>query len=880
MKLSFLSIFACSQTKVINLEDAVGSLRQTEAASKKQKRRVYMIRRFIAVLMICSVSDSFAQNDSLKGSDEYVRENTDSLSTKFNIPIFSTSGGEVENDLEQQDVSSLLTSSRDVFAQFASFQWGAGRYRMRGYLAENLLVMINGINVNNLETGFSSWSNWGGLNDVTRYVENRIGLVPSRLAFTGAGGYTNIDSKASSFKKATRVSYSYGNRIYAHRLMVTHSTGMLQNGWASTVSFSNRYGDQVYVPGTYFNASAFYFSLDKRVSDKHLLSFTGFGAPIETGRSSYATHEAYDLAGTHYYNDYWGYQNGKVRNAASAKTMRPMLMLSHEFRINTSSQLKTSVFYNFGRSGYTGFTWYNSVSVQPDYYRYMPSYFYQTADTLRGDQITNSWRNDPIQTGQIQWDNIIRVNQANLAGGSGNTTLSRSRYIIENKVEDLKREGFNIVYSKRSGELFISAGVNGTIQKTRKFKEVEDLLGGSYWLDVDYFTQGLGVSYVQNNINAPNREVKLGEKFGYDYSININRGEAWGQAEYTFSKLDAYVSLSLSNSKVWREGFVANGKFPTTSMGTSDISKFFNYGTKGGLIYKLDGRNFITVNAGYLTRMPEANGIFISPRTRNDLVKNVISENVLSTDINYMAKYPAFKFRATYYNTTIRDQIWLRTFWSDEFNNIVNYIMTGVDQNHQGIELGIEKTLFVAHTIQGAFGYGQFLYKGHPTAQAWQDNTSASLFQDRTVYLNNYRVGMSPQLVTGIGYRYNSKKFWFAGISFNYFDEIYIDPNPDRRTAEAISKYVATDPQLDRILNQERLPSYYTVNLNAGKSFRIMKKYFLNFNGSVNNLLNNKNIITHGYEQLRWDQSNIDKFPNKYQYMTGLTFMLQANFNF
>lgn len=841
-----------------------------------------MVKRLAVVLsVLCSVNFR-AQNDStsITKDDEYVRDNNDSLSTKTNIPIFSTSGGDIEGDFEQQDVSSLLSSSKDIFSQFAGFQWGVGRYRIRGYMAENQVVMINGVNVNNPETGFSGWSNWAGLNDVTRFTENRVGIVPSRLAFTGVGGYTNIDSKASSFRKGTRASYSYGNRIYAHRFMLTHSTGMLQNGWASTFSFSNRTGDQVYIPGTYFNASAFYFSLDKRVNDKHLLSFTGFGAPTESGRAGYATQEAYELAGSNYYNPLWGYQSGKVRNSTVSKTFRPMLLLSHEFRIKTNKQLKTSLYYNFGRSSISGITWYQSANPRPDYYRYMPSYYYQQGDTLGGDYLKNGWIGDPANKSQIYWDNLIRINQANLAGGSGNTTQTRSRYIIENQVQDLSKMGFNAIYTQRSGELFITAGLNGMIQKTRKFEEVEDLLGGSYWLDVNYFTQGLGVSYVQNNINNPNRQVKKGEKFGYDYSININQAEAWGQAEYTFSKVDIYGSLSLSNAKVWREGFVANGKFPNTSMGNSKISTFFNYGTKGGAVLKLDGRNFVTVNGSYLTRMPEANNLFISPRTRNDLVSNFTNEKVMSGDISYMAKYPSFKFRFTYYNTTISDQIWLRSFWSDEYNNIVNYIMTGVKQNHQGVELGIEKNLFVAHTIQVAFGYGQFLYKGNPTAQCWQDNTSASLFQDRTVYWNNYKVGVSPQLVSGIGYRYNAKKFWFAGITFNYFDEIYIDPNPDRRTAEAVDKYVSTDSQFDDITDQEKLPSYYTLNFNAGKSFRVMKKYFLNFNASVNNLLNNKNIIIYGFEQLRWDISDVNKFPSKYQYMTGLTFMLSANFNF
>lgn len=842
-----------------------------------------MIKRLATIGFICVVGFSSAQTDSteVKGNDK------DSLSTKFNIPLFSTSGGEVENDIEQQDASSLLGSSRDIFAQFASFQFGAGRYRLRGYMSENQLIMVNGVNVNNLETGFSSWSNWGGLNDVTRFVENRVGLFPCRLGFSGVGGYTNIDSKSSSFRKGTRISYANANRIFAHRVMVTHSTGMLENGWALTLSASTRYGDQVYVPGSYFNASAFYASVDKRINDKHLLSFTGFGAPIEQGRAAGAVQEAYDLTGTNYYNSLWGYQNGKVRNSSVSSVKRPMLMLSHIFKMNTDEQLTTSLIYNFGKSSFSSLNWNDAPNPRPDYYRYLPSYYYSLGDTAQGDILKNNWINNTNSTQQVNWDRLIAMNQANLYTapnqlGQINTTETRARYILENRIDNLSNLGINSVYTKRIENLFITAGLNANMQKTRKYKELEDLLGASFWLDVDQFAENLGVdeSFQQSDIDQPNRKVREGERFGYDYSININRAEVWTQAEYSFSKLDVYGAISISNSQIWREGYIANGKFPTTSKGSSEKFNFLNYGVKGGLTVKLDGRNFITANGSYITRAPEANNIFLAPRIRNDVVDGVQSENVLSGDINYIAKFPTFKLRATYYHTLINNQTWLRTFWNDEFNNNVNYIMTDVDQTHSGIEIGVEKTFFVSHTIQGAFGLGRFEYNSLPKAQAYQDNNNKSLFTDRTVYYEGMKVGNGPQLVSGISYRYNGKKFWFAGLTFNYFDEMYIDPNPDRRTKEAIAKYVETDPQVAEIVGQKKLPSYFTLNANGGKSFRIMKKYFLNINLSVNNLLNNKEIITGGFEQLRWDNSDVKKFDNRYFYMYGLTYMATVNFNF
>jgi len=846
-----------------------------------------MIKKLLFLALIITSLNISAQTDTsrIAVKDTTTDVLNDTSQTVFNIPIFSTSGGDVDADLEQQDVSSLLSSSRDVFLQFSSFQFGASRYRMRGYMSENQMVMINGVNVNNLETGFSSWSNWGGLNDVTRYVENRIGNTPNRYNFSGVGGYTNIDSKASSFKKGTRVSYANANRIFAHRVMLTHSTGMMQNGLALTISASSRYGDQVYIPGTYFNANAYYVSIDKRFNDKHLLSFTGFGAPIEQGRSTAAQKEVYQLAGTNYYNSAWGYQNGKVRNAAVNNVHRPMLMLSHIFNISNNAKLTSTIYYNFGKSGLTGLNWNDAPNPRPDYYKYLPSYFYYNNDNTQGDLATYNWENNINNTQQIKWDDLIRLNQQNIYSSPGqiNTTETRARYILENKVDNLKNLGFNTVYNSRFGDLFLSAGINANMYKNRKYKEMEDLLGATFWLDVDQFAENLGVDPLiqQNDIDNPDRKIYKGDKFGYDYSININRAELWSQAEYNLKTLDVYFGFSVSESQIWREGFVANGKFPTNSKGKSEILNFFNYGVKGGATYKINGRHYITANGTYMTRNPEGNNIFISPRTRNTVVEGITNEKVMGGDINYLIKYPGFKARITGYYTLIQDQTWLKTFYHDTYNNNTNLIMKGLDQLHQGVEIGLEKTLFTSHVLQGAFGYGQFVYNNRPTLEAWQDNTGGALYENRTAYLKNYRAGGTPQLVAGFGYKYNGKKFWFAGFNFNYIDEIYIEPNPDRRTAEAAGKFQTNETeQADLIIGQEKLPSYFTLNANGGKSFRIMKKYFLNINVSVNNILNDKNIITGGFESLRWDTWNINQFPNKYYYMLGTTYMATVNFNF
>lgn len=87
------------------------------------------------------------------------------------------------------------------------------------------------------------------------------------------------------------------------------------------------------------------------------------------------------------------------------------------------------------------------------------------------------------------------------------------------------------------------------------------------------------------------------------------------------------------------------------------------------------------------------------------------------------------------------------------------------------------------------------------------------------------------------------KKYWFAGANFNYYADIYLDPNPDRRTEEAIAGYVDTDPQVNEVLDQTKLDNGYSVSMFAGKSFKI-SNYFLNVNVNISNLTNNQSFVT------------------------------------
>jgi outer membrane cobalamin receptor len=113
------------------------------------------------------------------------RADTTVRSNQPQVPVFTVTASDLDSELGGQDISGILQSSRDVFTATAGFNFGSARFRIRGYETRNMIVSINGVMVNDIETGWASWSQWGGLNDVTRNTEVRTGVAPSRLNFGG-----------------------------------------------------------------------------------------------------------------------------------------------------------------------------------------------------------------------------------------------------------------------------------------------------------------------------------------------------------------------------------------------------------------------------------------------------------------------------------------------------------------------------------------------------------------------------------------------------------------------------------------------------------------------------------------------------------------------
>ncbi len=803
------------------------------------------------------------------------------------VDVTELAGMENEND----NFSSALSAGRDPFVNATTFNLNAGRFRPRGYFNEDAEMLMNGMLMNDQDDGRVLWTAWNALNDVLRNRVNVLNLSESEYTFGGIGGATFIDLRASSQREENKVTYASSNRTFQHRLMATYSTGMMKNGWAIAATASHTYGSQGYIKGTYIQANSYFLAVDRKISDKHLINVVFFGSPQRRGRSTGSFQEMYDIAGTNYYNPNWGYQNGEVRNSREYRIHQPVAMLRHDWKISPRTQLMTNVGYQFGVYGSTRLDWYEAPDPRPDYYRRLPSY----ANTPEAKDLITSYLTEDDANRQIQWQSLYDANATrnytinDVNGIPGNTVSGKlAAYVLESENYDNTKFSVNTILNSRiSDRIRIAGGFQYLREKVHYYRRLEDLLGADFYVDFNRFALRDfpdNPNAGQNNLNLPNRLVYEGDIYGHNYDIFTHRANIWGQMAYTTAKWDYYAAVQLAQQRFWREGANKVGLFPDNSFGKSEVHSFLNYGLKGGVTYKIDGRNYIVTNASHRTRAPFANEGFVSPRVRDQVVANLQNESISAFDVSYLARYTRFKARISAFLTEFRNKISNDVYYHEEFQTFVNYVMTGIDRRHLGIECGLEYNLNSKLTLTAAGSWGEYYHTSRPLATISRDNSAEDYVQGRVVYINNYYVGGMPQIAGTVGLGYRSSRYWFFNLNVNGFGKNYLTFNPDRRTSEAVA---SIDPQAEgalfnRIIAEEKLTDAMTVDFSMGKSIRFNNGAFLRINLNAGNILNNTNFRTGGFEQLRFDyvDRNVDKFPPRYFYAYGINYSLNVSYVF
>ncbi|CAM2734237.1 hypothetical protein SAMN05444143_101141 [Flavobacterium succinicans] len=779
-----------------------------------------------------------------------------------------------------ESTAPLLQASRDVFQQAAAFQWGQSRFRIRGLDAENATLLLNGIALNKLYDGRPQWGDWGGINDVLRNQEIAIGTAAFDYSFGGILGAQQINTRASSYRSGIRLSFAGTNTTYNWRMMATYASGVSKKGWALVISAGKRMGVNPYFEGTHFDGNSAFISIEKQINEKQAFNFTGIYTPNSRAKTAPNTAEVFALMGAQY-NSYWGFQEGKKRNARIKTVEEPLLLLNHYFKINDKTQLQSAALYQWGKISNSNIDFQNANNPDPTYYRKMPSYFSSLFERDNGEfsgafipdtENAEKSRLAFLENPQINWNALYQANQKPVLDGKGNILRyepSKSNYIVyEDRADETVWAANSLLNSQFSEHVSITAGAHFKTSKTQQYQKVVDLLGGSYFEDIDGFYTG---DQAQSDLNHPNRQVVEGDKYGYNYFMKAQVIQAFTQFQFRFNSIHFYVGQQFSSTSYQREGLYKNGIYENNSLGKSAKVTFENFGFKAGMTYKISGKQAFLFHAAHLSKAPTIQNTFPNARLNNTIVAALSSETQSSLEATYQYRTPFLKMRLTTYfalqkNTTDHSFFYAEGIFDDgagytNTDAFVGQTLTGLDKQNLGAELSLEYPISSTLKTTLAAAYGRYIYASNPNvtvtndAQASLQNTNPVFDFGKAILKNYYQEGM-PQQAISLGIEYRDPHFWWIGTNLNFITESYVSVSPIARTAIFFRNPAngfpfpeATEERAKVLLQQEKLDPLLLLNFTGGKSWRIRGKN-LGLFVSVSNLLDT-HYQTGGYEQAR-----------------------------
>lgn len=708
--------------------------------------------------------------------------------------------------------------------------------------------------------------------------------------------------------------------------------------------------ETAFVEGTFYNSFSYFLGVEKRFNSQHSLSLVTFGAPTERAQQGASTEEAYWLTNNRYYNPNWGYQNGKKRNSRIVHDFAPTAIATWDFKIDEKSKVTTSAAFKYSMYSNSALGWSgNAYDPRPDYYKNLPSsifniydpeinnpeflsehrYFYDDFMALR-----DYWFADKAHQ-QINWDRMYFVNQE--SARNGGETL----YYLERRHNDQMAFALSSTFSKTINQHHKYAlGLNINSTKGMHYKTMEDKLGGGLYTDIDKFSAndfGYDSPEAQNDLDHPNRLINVGDKFGYNYNIFISKQRGWLQYQYTSSLLSLNLAGHMEGTSIERVGLMRNGRAAHNSLGSSGVAWFLGSGAKATLNIHPNAAHNIMLSVGASANAPHSNNAFVAARMQNNFVDNLRNEKVLNAEAAYSFQLGKFSGKVGGYFAQTMDGVEQTAFYDDSENRFVYLSMNEVKKRYYGAEaaLKFQATSNLSFKLVGTYGEAQYI--NNPNAQISYEGIDAKTIYDLNTWKNpvtgermtpiiladGMRVSGTPLAAGQFGINYNING-WFFEIDLNYYDRVYIGwsqyrrksnlANSDRtgylhnytqsgvdskgRPAYAVSdqswkeeggiKYDAQGNIVETSSGkQEKFKGGFMLDASIGKFIRLKRGKSLSINLSLQNINNNRNLKTGGYEQNRSDVYSsgedrpyqFSKNP-KYFYANTFNFFLNVGFKF
>lgn len=574
---------------------------------------------------------------------------------------------------------------------------------------------------------------FGSLRLLGAREERRAGIAALPEAIGGAGGVRTFRFPGALAEPSCHASVSFTDRNYlaGAKLAYARPAG---RGWDVAAAVEARTGRDMHVEGVFTNALTAGFRAARHLGEGHTLGFLLIVPPSVRGTRLSSVEEAFRLTGDNLYNPAWGFQDGKVRNSRVRREFVPLAAATYCVRLSPATWLDMAAGAEYGVRKYSALGWYDARTPMPDNYRYLPGY--------TGDRETElAWRSNDARYTQVCWDELIARNR--MAGG-------HAVYTLEDRAERIRNLGFDALFTTAPDErLTLRYGFSYRHARTRSYKQMRDLLGADHITDIDQYlvdddTYG---NLLQNDLRHPDRTVREGDRFGYDYALSTREATVRLSAEYRSDRLRADVALALGDAVVLRRGYYEKELFPgTQSLGRSRRMGFTPYTVKALVGWAFSPRSYLEASAAVGAAVPDAADLFYQPLYNNRTVDDPAAGRFYAAELNFTRTGERLSLRITAFAVATLDGIQSRRYYDDMAGVYSDMAVTGIGRMACGVEAAADLRLAYRWSLSLAASGGRYKYIRNPRVTVISDVDNSAVDTRAESHMGGCTLGAAPQL--------------------------------------------------------------------------------------------------------------------------------------
>ncbi len=741
-------------------------------------------------------------------------------------------------NLASQDLAIALNSTPGVYATQEGGGDGDAEVTIRGFSSRNVGVLLDGVPVNDMETGHVYWSNWFGLDAVTRSMQVQRGLGASKLALPSVGGTINIITKGMESQKVGRLKQEVGSDGYL-RTSFGYNTGKMKNGWAFSIAGSYKRSDG-WVNKLYSKGFFYYAKVDKQLGN-HILSLSAYGAPQEHGQRSYklpiavydkklaekngvvTSYEtaqnkkdsmyvrnlmSYGIDRGVRYNQHWGYL-ARNKNDSTVKSEpfnervnyyhKPQITLKDSWCINKQLFMSNILYMSIGNGGGT----HDFSSIAPS-----------------GEEGLKNYQD-------VYDKNINNPNTLYADGG-----LSAATNFIESSVNEHFWYGLlSTINYEVSSQFSFSGGIDLRSYRGTHYCQVYDLLGADYYAAtphpkdvIDWTAEYPYADYV----------YKEGDKFDYYTDGYVRWGGAFLQLEYKTKKVSAFLNLTGARSS-YNQIAHFYGRDSSIVRRETGWNSFWGGTVKTGVNYNINEEMNVFVNVGFLSKAPIFSSVYDYD---NRLLTGIENELVKAVELGYSYSTPMFSANLNSYYTRWENKPMTASV-SVEHDEPFKANMNGMDAIHKGVELDCIVKLIKGVDIQGIMSLGDWRWDTEGNLSLYDKH--GNYVEDRFFNSKGIHVSNSAQTQFGGNIRWEPIKHLYIKPQLIYFARYFAEFD-----VAGLNPYQHKEnfDENGNPYDSWQTPSYMLLDLHMGYGWKIFDDYFMNIRVNVLNVLNEKYIAT------------------------------------